>query len=290
MNYPAIERFIESVGDPHGRLRTMQPFEVVRDAYGCPLMRVGRNAVVFCVERDGKREMLKCYTRPAPHAGEIYDYLSAHPSRLIVPAQLLCSEIFVYDLQGEGRWYDVVRGEWAEGLTLAGHVRMASQRGDCEALETLAAQFCRLASGMLSAGWAHGDLKPENVMVSPGGGMRLVDCEAMFIPPLEGRKAVEAGTPAFQHPARAEAFDRHIDDFPIALIALGLRALALDPSLWRFCSGGDGMLLDPCDAVNGQGEVWEVLARMAPLRKLMALIKNPSYRLEGLETMIKDVC
>ena len=71
---------------------------------------------------------------------------------------------------------------------------------------------------LLSQPFAHGDLKPDNILVRENGELALVDYDGMFVPSMEGQKARELGSPDFRHPLRDEnQFDSHIDDFAIAV-------------------------------------------------------------------------
>ena len=65
---------------------------------------------------------------------------------------------------------------------------------------------------------------------------------------MKGQKAREIGSPEFSHPSRTEKlFDEHIDDFPIASIALSLKAIALSPSLYNEYGGKDKLLFSESD-------------------------------------------
>jgi DNA-binding helix-hairpin-helix protein with protein kinase domain len=95
----------------------------------------------------------------------------------------------------------------------------------------LARNFDILCGELLAQEWAHGDLKPENIVVASDGGMTPVDCDAMWIPAFAGRRACELGTPPYRHPERDESwFDKRIDDYSIKFISAALHALALDPT------------------------------------------------------------
>lgn len=87
-----------------------------------------------------------------------------------------------------------------------------------------------MAAELLAQPWAHGDLKPSNIMFTPSGTLRLIDYDGAFVPERAGEPAAETGTPACNHPLRGDRYDKHIDDYPIALIAASLRALAADPA------------------------------------------------------------
>ncbi|MDE6804379.1 MAG: hypothetical protein K2J29_07095, partial [Muribaculaceae bacterium] len=90
-------------------------------------------------------------------------------------------------------------------------------------------------------------LKPDNILVREDGSPVLVDYDGMFVPSMQGEKAREAGSPDYRHPLRTDAdFNEHIDDFSVAVIALSLKALALNPSLRRSASA-DTLLLSETD-------------------------------------------
>ena len=95
-------------------------------------------------------------------------------------------------------------------------------------LSLLAYQFSRLSMWLLAQPFAHGDLKPDNIIVREDGTLTLVDYDGMYVPAMKGQKARESGTPDFRHPSRTEdSFDKHIDDFSIAAIMLSLKACLL---------------------------------------------------------------
>ena len=109
---------------------------------------------------------------------------------------------------------------------------------------------------MLRRDWAHGDLKPENIIVTARG-LRLVDFDASYLPALAGEPSPELGTAAYQHPARTvRDYDRHLDDFPAALLSTALHALALDPGLYGRTPLTDGLLFVPKEVVDGSSAVW----------------------------------
>ena len=131
----------------------------------------------------------------------------------------------------------------------------AAANGDKPLVARLAAAFDTLAARLLPAQWAHGDLKPDN-LIWDGQRLRPIDFDAMFLPEFRGRRSPELGTRAFQHPARTEAdFDASLDDYPAALIATVLHAAAHDPSLLvRYPA--EGLVLDPSAVIEGRSEAY----------------------------------
>ena len=156
----------------------------------------------------------------------------------------------------------VTVGEWIEGRTLADEIMAAVIERDAERLARLSAEFDRLALALLDEEWAHGDLKPENIICSLSG-MRLIDIDSIYTPELAGLTTSQLGTEGYRHLSRTERdFDRHLDDYPIALISSTLAALALDYDLYRRFDRGDGVLIDPSEAVAGTSAAVEDMKRL----------------------------
>lgn len=270
-----LRQYLFTLEDPRGLCRTLGPFELCRDASGRPCCSTGNSAYVFRIRRAGRTCALRCYARPTPRLRELYG------------PRLLPAELYLYTASDRGEWVDVVLDDWIEGAPLDGCIARAAEAGDCSALARLAGAFDRLALRLTEAEWAHGDLKPENILVEPSGALRLIDWDAMYRPEFAGRRSPELGTAAFQHPGRtADDFDARIDDFPAALIATALHALALDPTLWQRWGGGDELLFSPRQIARDRAlaEVVERFARegCAAAYRLARLLGSPTYRLPGL--------
>lgn len=225
-----ILQYLETLADTRGLTRTLGEIEVCRDAQGRMIYSAGNSAAVFKIRCGGRVRSLRCYTRPMSALEEIYG------------PRLLRRELYVHFTPTQGRWVDVVIDDWIEGRTLAEVVETA----DAAELRRLSERFDALGADMLADDWAHGDLKPENIIVTPEGDLRLIDFDALFLPGFAGRRSPELGTAAFRHPTRTEEhFDASLDDYPIALISVALRALSLAPALRDTHRFVDGLLIDP---------------------------------------------
>ena len=162
---------------------------------------------------------------------------------------LLC--VLVADLLQEVSWlsgiYKVL--EWVDGQPLDAYLRQ--HLDDTYGLQMLAYSFCRMGAWLLSQPFAHGDLKPDNILVRDDGTLVLVDYDGMFVPSMEGETAMETGSPDFRHPLRTEqSFNEHIDDFSIATIALSLKAISLNPQLFHQYAASDRLLFSASDYLN----------------------------------------
>lgn len=205
----------------------------------------GNSAVVAKVTLgdDPQPYAMKCYTRKKARLAAIYR------------EAFRVDELYVYDISGCGEWVDVVIREWIEGRTLDRVLREAVDAADGELLASLSRSFDRMAVELLRSERAHGDLKPENILLTAEGDMRLVDWDAAWLPAMEWDTAVETGTPDWQHPLRTAAlYDKHIDDYSVALLSAMLAALAADClSLAPYIDLG-GRLFSPSVAVRGADE------------------------------------
>lgn len=245
----SIYQYLKALADPVGHFRTLGVPRVVPAGS----FRTGNDAVVFRIESEGRTMMLKCYLRP-PQAIEARCACSQR-TPLTAYCRWLDRELTIDDEVGGTVEVGVTVGEWIEGRTLADEVVDAVVERDAERLARLSAEFDRLALALLGQEWAHGDLKPENIICSPSG-MRLIDIDSIYTPELAGLTTTQLGTEGYRHPSRTESdFDRHLDDYPIALISTTLAALALDYDLYRRFDRGDGVLIDPSEAVAGTSEV-----------------------------------
>ncbi len=290
MRLPTINQYLESVSNPRGLFRTLGEPVIDRDCYRQVKLCAGRSAVVFRIlEDDGRVRLLKCFLRAPQFPRAVYDYVRTADDPLLARVEYLEKELYVFDANGRGAYYDVAAGDWTEGQTLESRIRKAALGGDREALAALAATFDALARQLLGRPWAHGDLKPENIIVGADGRMTLIDYDAMYIPSLAGYRTTEIGTVPYQHPLRdGTMFDKHVDDYPIAMISVSLHALAHDSALYARYNTGDNIILNPAGILAGNSPLHEALllqwktAGRQRLYHLTRLLSSPSPRLDHL--------
>jgi serine/threonine protein kinase len=155
---------------------------------------------------------------------------------------------------------DVVLCDWYEGETLQRKIEECYNKPS--KMAALSQMFEEFALSLLNEEWAHGDVKPENIILSRDG-FHLIDFDAMYREGFTAEECVEIGTRQYQHPLRdRNNFGRDIDDYPIALIATVLAAMALDPSIGRGIAKSDNLLISPQLAVKGEDKM---LARIEAL-------------------------
>lgn len=174
-----LGQYLFSLDDPHGLLRTLDGLEPERGADGRPVHAVGNSAAVFRVRCGGRRMALRCFLRPMRHLREIYG------------ERLHERELFLYTAPDKGFWTDVVLTDWIEGPTLREAIDRAVADGDAARLGELARRFDALAAELIADDTAHGDLKPENLVVGAEGQLHPIDLDAMFLPAFAGERSPE---------------------------------------------------------------------------------------------------
>lgn len=247
MNYPLISEYIESIKLAEDNFEELSYLRPVLGDDGLPVMTSGNFAVVFKMkdEQSGKFYAIKCFTKEQEGRAEGYrliaDELEFLSSNYLIQVKYIEKELFVDTKQTEETEFPVLLMDWVEGKTLDKYLHDNSENKYL--LELLAYQFCKMASWLLSQPFAHGDLKPDNILIKNNGSIVLVDYDGMYVPAMKGEKAREQGSPGFRHLSRLKGFfDEHIDDFPIALIAMALKAYSINPELLNEYCNNDAML------------------------------------------------
>lgn len=230
--------------DNFDKLRNLRP---ETDGNGNPVMTSGNFAVVFKMrdEKNDKLYAVKCFLKDQPNRAENYRMIAEElefvSSSFLTKFQYLDNELFVDAANADGEEFPVLLMDWVEGTNLDQYIRQYLH--DSYQLHLLAYQFSRLALWLMPQPFAHGDLKPDNIMVREDGTLVLIDYDGMFVPAMKGQKAREMGSPDFRHPARTEdTFNEHIDDFSLASILLSLRVIAEEPALLEKYGAADRLL------------------------------------------------
>ena len=254
MQYPLISEYLAAIREAKDNLDKLSHLMPVLDKYGEPYRSSGAFAVVFKMkdEQTGKCYALKCFTEEQEGRAEAYrkiaEELEFVDSPYITSVKYLEKEMFV-DSNCENEEFPVLLMDWIEGETMETYI--AANYTDTHAMAMLCYRFCKMAAWLRSQSFAHGDIKPDNIMVRPDGTLTLVDYDGMFVPAMKGQKSPTIGTKDFSHPLRTiDDFDETIDDFALASIALSLKAISLNPSLLDQYGASDRLLFSAADYLD----------------------------------------
>ncbi len=255
MNYPLISEYLEAIKSAEDNFKELSCLRPVLGEDGMPVMTSGNFAVVFKMtdEKSGKFYAVKCFTKEQEGRSDSYkliaDELEFISSDYLTSIKYYENELFVDSGQTKETEFPVLLMDWVNGEPLDKYIH--ENVNNQYALEMLSYRFSKISAWLLAQPFAHGDLKPDNILVKEDGSIVLVDYDGMFVPAMKGQKSRELGSPNFRHPLRTkESFNERIDDFSIALIALSLKAFSLNSELIENYCSNDYMLFKADDIAN----------------------------------------
>ena len=251
MQYPLISEYVKAIQDAGDNLDKLAYLTPVLDDHGEPYRSSGAFAVVFKMQdkSTGKCYALKCFTEEQEGRADAYrqiaDELDMVDSPYIISVKYMEKELFV-DSQCEEDEFPVLLMDWVEGETMEAYI--AANYRNQSAMSLLSYRFGKMAAWLRSQSFAHGDVKPDNIIVRPDGSLSLVDYDGMFVPSMKGCKSPTVGTKDFSHPLRTvDDFDETIDDFSLASIALSLKAISMNSTLLDIYGASDRLLFSEKD-------------------------------------------
>ena len=254
MQYPLISEYVRAIQDASSNLDKLAHLVPVQDDHGEPYRSSGAFAVVFKMkdEQTGKCYALKCFTEEQEGRAEAYrqiaDELNMVDSPYITSVKYMEKELFV-DSQCEEDEFPVLLMDWVEGETMEAYI--SANYHNQSAMSMLCYRFGKMAAWLRTQSFAHGDVKPDNIIVRPDGSLSLVDYDGMFVPSMKGCKSPTVGTKDFSHPLRTvDDFDETIDDFSLASIALSLKAISMKSTLLDIYGASDRLLFSENDYRN----------------------------------------
>ena len=254
MQYPLISEYAKAIQAAGDNLEQLDYLTPVLDDHREPYRSSGAFAVVFKMQdkSTGKYYALKCFTEEQQGRAEAYhqiaDELDLLDSPYITSAKYIEKELFV-DSQCEVDEFPVLLMDWVNGETMEAYI--AANYQNQSAMSMLSYRFGKMAAWLRTQSFAHGDIKPDNIIVHPDGSLTLVDYDGMFVPSMKGSQSPTIGTRDFSHPLRTvDDFDETIDDFSLASIALSLKAISMKSSLLTTYGASDRLLFSEKDYRN----------------------------------------
>ncbi len=300
MPLPLINDYKAAIANAKGRFATLD-FDPHLDARRSPVFLAGNFAGVFKVAaRDGAPMAVKCFTREVPDLPRRYaavaKFSRSAQCPYMVPLTFLPAEVFVTSRVAPHADYPVVTMPWIDGRGIGAIAELLCQRGNAVALAGLTRAWSRLCLDLLQRGIAHGDLKHDNILVSPEGRLKLIDYDSMFLPELKGLPSTMLGGVNFQHPKReVRHFDPTIDHFSMLVILLSLRALTFAPELFARHHNGENIILARGDfAAPDQSALFKGFAASPDhyvrdwSGHLVKATKSPGIRVAGIEGILKS--
>lgn len=202
MNYPSISEYIQALRSPEENFgERLEHLRLVCDGNNEPVMSSGNFAVVFKMT-DGERSYaLKCFTKEQEGRGKAYEQIAKElrtvPSSFLVHIDYFEAELFVDSRQTTETEFPVLLMDWVDGMPLDKYV--ATIAHDREARERLLYELHALMTFLLPQHFAHGDLKPDNILVQSNGRVKLLDYDGMYVGAMDGQPAARSEAHSIAH-------------------------------------------------------------------------------------------
>lgn len=294
MAYPSLEQYNEALQSP--QLVLLDP-ELKRGVLrttglGLPLALCGGFALTYAVTVGANKYALRCFHKESRELEGRYRAISARLKQLNSP-YFVNFEFNPAGIRIQGSTYPTVKMAWASGSTLAEFLE--AKHADKAALAKLRAALTLLAAYLEQNNIAHGDIQPENLMVSAdGSAVQLIDYDGLYVDSLKGAKATELGQLNFQHPQRSvNDFGPTLDRFSFLTLDVALQVLIAAPSMWASSRSEPSAVvfrrndfLDPSQSTSFQSAVAIPTAR-AHVENLAKVAAAPFATVPSLAEFLK---
>ena len=190
---------------------------------------------------DGKAWAVRVFKEQDDARPERYSNIQSYFKTHNRPNSMVWFEYFDEEiLIPNKRRYPLVFMEWVDGETIFHWAKSICGEGNRERLDAVYRNWQDVAKSLgkdeeRGIEWCHGDLHHGNILVTPKDDLKLVDYDGIAVDTMFGKPNSVTGSLPYQHPSRNNdtKLGPHLDNFGTLTIGLALRALSLNPDLWR---------------------------------------------------------
>jgi hypothetical protein len=213
-----------------------------------PLKCFGKTSVVYKITNGESFYALKCYTTGINFRWEyllkVRQMLQTSEKDWIIPFDIYENVLTVENDENYPIACNILLMPWVEGDNLKNQVEYFCSRPHLYAgLNSLSHSLIELANQQIGQPFSHGDISPENIMVTPTGKMKLIDHDSFTFDGWENSTGQGGWTFAYQHPFRdPRKPDPDADQFSFLVLATSLKAIELNPGLFRQFNSSKGLL------------------------------------------------
>lgn len=233
-NYPTLEQYNEVFQYPQFALvdPTLKTGQIKMTGMGTPLALCGGFALTYTLTVGIKKFAIRCFHKQSLDLENRYLAISSKIKSLN-SSYFLDFEFQPKGVKVNGAQYPLVKMAWATGITLGEFLEQNYKNKGL--MQNLQKSLRELANYLESKTISHGDISPDNIMVSNNGNtLQLIDYDGMYVDDFQGKKSTELGNRNFQHIKRtADHFSHTLDRFSFILLDVAIEALIHSPNLWK---------------------------------------------------------
>ena len=231
--YPTLEEYNEVFQNPKVALvdPDLQKGTVATTGLGMPLALCGGFALTYTITAASSKYAVRCFHKQSSELEKRYKFIANKIKSLNSP-YFLDFEFQSHGVKVKGSSYPLVKMAWAKGGTLGEFLDQNYKSPN--QLKQVQNSLRDLAKFLEINNIAHGDISPDNVMVSDNGrSIQLIDYDGMYVDELKTFGSSELGNRNFQHIKRTSAiFNKTLDRFSFILLDIAIEVLISNPSAW----------------------------------------------------------
>lgn len=236
---------------------------------GLPKPYSGGFTITYKLSTTQKGWAVRCFHRDIADLQKRYqvigDFLNKNNSKYFIEAKYLSDGIKV-----NGKSFPIIKMHWLEGEPL--NIFLSKNYQTKSKVDKLLLDFLNLVDELEIYGIAHGDLQHGNIMVK-NDNLFLIDYDGMFFPELKSLKTNEIGHINYQHPNRtATHYNQYIDRFSAIVIYIGLKAISINPSLWKKYDNSENILFKSQDFADLHNS--NLISDLASITEINPLIER----------------
>ncbi len=282
MAYPTFEQFNEAFQNHNFTLldSSLKTGIIKKNKFGIPVVISGGFALTYTISTDTSKYAVRCFHKQSNELEKRYEAITKK-------IKSLNSSYFVdFEFQSNGiviggNLYPIVKMIWAKGMTLGEF--LSQNYKNQKQLRQLQISFRRLSVFLETNNMAHGDIAPDNIMVSnDGNSIQLIDYDGMYVEDLKYYGSSELGNRNFQHPKRTESiFNKTLDRFSFILLDTVIEILIYNPKIWETTnSDANGIIFRATDFSNPNSS-----AVFKECKSMFSI----SEKVKGLERICKEI-
>jgi hypothetical protein len=216
-------------------------------ADGKAVKHFGKNSVVYKVRSGKELFALKVYTVQLHNR---WNYLNKVHSFIQTTGAERIVHFEIYDKKPDFSSYNIqlpaqthLLMPWIEGETLSAKIKRYCSENNIDGLKRLTESFIDISLWLLQSPFVHGDLSPDNIIVTDEGKLVLIDHDNIQFSDLTFTLGQSAWSWGYQHIRRnPNIIDLFADHFPVLVLSLSLRALQNNPGLYAKYNSSNGLL------------------------------------------------